>query len=163
MEEEVSIRNMHKECLTEMTENFTADRCPTCQQPASYARELDRYVHDDGSDNRRCWLAVARGGATAPIRPVDGSVITDISAFRLRLHGQRVVRATNNLLRAVERRTRDDVGTAAVLRYLLANLHGSSAADGELWLTDPQPALHGLALWAQRDPDGYVLLLPVDA
>lgn len=146
-----------------MTETHDAERCPVCQETSVYTRELDRYVHTDGSDNHPCWLALARGTATAPLRPVDGSVLTDITVFRLRLNGQRVVRATNNFLRAVERHTRDDASTAAVIRFLLAGARDSSAGDGELWLTDSYPALYGLPMWAQADPDGYVLLLPTDA
>jgi hypothetical protein len=35
--------------------------CPVCSADASYFRELDRYVHRDGSDNFPCWLAIGRG------------------------------------------------------------------------------------------------------
>lgn len=38
-----------------------AGKCPACQAPSYYARELDRYVHRDGSSNHACWLAVSRG------------------------------------------------------------------------------------------------------
>ncbi|MEU0977971.1 hypothetical protein [Streptomyces griseus] len=47
----------------------TKGLCPACQQPAAYTRELDRYVHTDGSDNRPCWLALSRGEVSAPDRP----------------------------------------------------------------------------------------------
>lgn len=141
----------------------TRDACPVCKQAATYARELDRYIHADGTDNRACWVTLARGTVAAPKRPADDEVLADISRLRLRLRGEQVVRATTNLLNAVARYAPDDTALAGILRYLLACVHDSSAGDGELWLTDDQPALHGLALWAQRDPDGFVLLLPVDA
>ncbi|WP_326787854.1 hypothetical protein [Streptomyces sp. NBC_00151] len=35
--------------------------CPVCSGDSSYFRELDRYVHRDGSGNSRCWLAIGRG------------------------------------------------------------------------------------------------------
>jgi hypothetical protein len=35
--------------------------CPACSADSSYFRELDRYVHRDGSSNARCWLAIGRG------------------------------------------------------------------------------------------------------
>lgn len=38
--------------------------CPICAAESSYFRELDRYVHYDGSDNRPCWLALSRGEAS---------------------------------------------------------------------------------------------------
>jgi hypothetical protein len=38
--------------------------CPLCGKEATYLQDSDRYVHDDGSDNRRCWrlLSVGRAG-----------------------------------------------------------------------------------------------------
>lgn len=36
--------------------------CPACEGAAHYVPEMDRYVHEGGSDNRSCWLAVTRGG-----------------------------------------------------------------------------------------------------
>ncbi|MEU0783281.1 hypothetical protein ABZ341_17120 [Streptomyces sp. NPDC006173] len=38
-------------------------RCPQCRAPSYYARELDRYIHEDGSANHACWLAINRGWA----------------------------------------------------------------------------------------------------
>ncbi|MFE4697145.1 hypothetical protein ACFRIC_08645 [Streptomyces sp. NPDC056738] len=35
--------------------------CPVCSGDSSYFRELDRYVHRDGSGNSRCWLVIGRG------------------------------------------------------------------------------------------------------
>lgn len=35
--------------------------CPVCSVDSAYSRELDRYVHYDGSNNRACWLAASRG------------------------------------------------------------------------------------------------------
>jgi hypothetical protein len=35
--------------------------CPACKAPSVYVRSLDRYVHEDGSDNRACWLSISRG------------------------------------------------------------------------------------------------------
>ncbi|MDX3229408.1 hypothetical protein [Streptomyces sp. ME19-01-6] len=137
--------------------------CPVCKQPATYARELDLYVHNDGSDNRTCLRALTTGAVQAPERPVVDDVLRDITGYQLRLHGERVVRATTNLLDAVGRYAPNDIAIAAILRFLLAQVHDSSAQDGKLWLTDDQPALNGLALWAQLDPDGFVLMLPVDA
>lgn len=37
--------------------------CPVCSVDSAYFRELDRYVHYDGSDNSRCWLAIGRGAS----------------------------------------------------------------------------------------------------
>lgn len=37
--------------------------CPACSAASSYVREMDRYVHSDGSENRACWLAITRGEA----------------------------------------------------------------------------------------------------
>lgn len=37
--------------------------CPACSADSSYFRELDRYVHYDGSDNQACWRAISRGEA----------------------------------------------------------------------------------------------------
>lgn len=37
--------------------------CPVCSADSAYFRELDRYVHRDGSDNFPCWLAIGRGEA----------------------------------------------------------------------------------------------------
>lgn len=37
--------------------------CPVCSVESAYSRELDRYVHRDGSDNFACWLAIGRGEA----------------------------------------------------------------------------------------------------
>lgn len=37
--------------------------CPACSLPSTYVQSLDRYMHDDGSDNRPCWLTVSRGHA----------------------------------------------------------------------------------------------------
>lgn len=41
--------------------------CPHCKQDSHYASKLDRYVHLDGSDNARCWLAISRG--ETPLQP----------------------------------------------------------------------------------------------
>ena len=35
--------------------------CPGCKAPSVYVRSLDRYVHEDGGDNRACWLTISRG------------------------------------------------------------------------------------------------------
>lgn len=35
--------------------------CPVCSVDSAYFRELDRYVHYDGSNNSPCWLAIGRG------------------------------------------------------------------------------------------------------
>ncbi|MEV4212926.1 hypothetical protein [Micromonospora sp. NPDC049662] len=39
--------------------------CPACGLEATYAADPDRYFHNDGSDNRPCWLRLVRGEATA--------------------------------------------------------------------------------------------------
>lgn len=44
--------------------------CPSCRVPSHYVRDLDRYVHADGSSNRTCWLALARGTVAAPAEVV---------------------------------------------------------------------------------------------
>lgn len=38
--------------------------CPACNSESIYVRYLDRYVHEDGSDNRSCWRAISRGQTT---------------------------------------------------------------------------------------------------
>lgn len=35
--------------------------CPACKAVSIYVRSLDRYVHEDGTDNRTCWLTISRG------------------------------------------------------------------------------------------------------
>lgn len=40
--------------------------CPACHARSVYVRSLDRYVHEDGSDNRPCWLAISRGETSRP-------------------------------------------------------------------------------------------------
>lgn len=32
--------------------------CPVCGRKSFLFRYLDRYFHDDGSDNRECWLNI---------------------------------------------------------------------------------------------------------
>ena len=36
-------------------------QCATCGSRAHYARDLDRYLHEDASDNGPCWVALLRG------------------------------------------------------------------------------------------------------
>lgn len=40
--------------------------CPNCGTRSVYVRSLDRYVHEDGSENRTCWLAISRGETNTP-------------------------------------------------------------------------------------------------
>lgn len=40
--------------------------CPACAADAVLVRLLDRFFHEDGSDNRPCWRQVSRGVAVAP-------------------------------------------------------------------------------------------------
>ena len=35
--------------------------CPACQKPSTYDRRQDRFLHDDGSDNRSCWAYISSG------------------------------------------------------------------------------------------------------
>jgi hypothetical protein len=148
----------------------TTEPCPACQAPTVYARELDRYVHEDGADNRTCWRAVSRGTATAPYRPGSADVLVDLPAAGIHVHldGRPAIRATTNLMDTLARRiaagppTEQAAAFTAVLRYALAGARDSSAADGELRLTSEQGGLDGGALWAQLDPDGYVLMLRTD-
>jgi hypothetical protein len=148
----------------------TTEPCPACQAPTVYARELDRYVHDDGSDNQACWRALSRGTITAPYRPGTSDVLVDLAAAGIHVHldGRPAVRATVNLMDTLARRipagppSEQAAAFSAVLRYALAGARDSSAGDGELLVTPEQAALYGLALWAQLDPDGFVLMLPTD-
>jgi hypothetical protein len=50
--------------------------CSACGAESVHVRSLDRQVHTDGSDNRRCWLAitcedVAVNYVYVPSRPRD--------------------------------------------------------------------------------------------
>lgn len=47
--------------------------CPVCGVPSYYARVSDRFVHEDGSANRDCWLAILRGD-----RPGDDRTPTEL-------------------------------------------------------------------------------------
>jgi len=40
---------------------MTTLHCPGCGSPALYIRQLDRYVHSDGTLNDDCWVACTRG------------------------------------------------------------------------------------------------------
>jgi hypothetical protein len=46
-----------------MPDDTPGARCPACSLDAIYTRELDRYFHADGTDNRDCWCAMSRGDA----------------------------------------------------------------------------------------------------
>ena len=35
--------------------------CPCCGGESIYSRDLDRYLHLDGTGNRECWVAISRG------------------------------------------------------------------------------------------------------
>ncbi len=35
--------------------------CAACAKPSIYMRDWDRMVHEDGSDNRRCWRMITSG------------------------------------------------------------------------------------------------------
>lgn len=37
--------------------------CPVCGTRSYYARRLDRFIHDDGSENASCWRALKDGTA----------------------------------------------------------------------------------------------------
>ena len=37
------------------------DNCPVCDKPSTLVRDLDRYVHEDGSSNVSCWGTITRG------------------------------------------------------------------------------------------------------
>lgn len=37
------------------------ESCPVCGKESMLCRRLDRYLHLDGSDNGRCWMALLRG------------------------------------------------------------------------------------------------------
>ena len=43
-------------------------RCVECSKPAIFSRELDRFLHIDGSDNRRCWTETTSGRADWKIK-----------------------------------------------------------------------------------------------
>lgn len=95
-------------------------KCPACGVESLYAREQDRYIHADGSNNRDCWAQISQGGrrarspkltvipggsATTPI-PGRKIVVTrgsDIKARRIEWWLQdMIVKAEINLLVARE-------------------------------------------------------------
>lgn len=39
----------------------TEVHCPACGAQAHYLPQMDRYYHDDGSDNRKCFVDLHRG------------------------------------------------------------------------------------------------------
>jgi hypothetical protein len=45
--------------------------CPKCGRDAVYARDLDRYLHLDGSENHSCWVAISRGEVLAFAREAE--------------------------------------------------------------------------------------------
>lgn len=47
--------------LFELREVSEASCCPACGKQSEYHRDLDRYVHSDGSPNDPCWLRTLRG------------------------------------------------------------------------------------------------------
>lgn len=49
-----------------------SESCPACRKPVHYIPATDRYSHDDGSENARCWTAVFRSSlaVVAQIEPL---------------------------------------------------------------------------------------------
>lgn len=37
------------------------DNCPACGKASIHAPSMDRHLHQDGTDNRNCWLRIVRG------------------------------------------------------------------------------------------------------
>lgn len=100
----------------------------------------------------------------APSGAFGDAVLVDVSVYELSLNNRPVVRATAALLDAANR-YRPVVGHSGVTAALNAAVtaaRDSSAQDGELFVTGPLEALGGREVWAQLDPDGYVLMLPDD-
>lgn len=42
------------------------EKCPACGSRSLLVRQLDRYVHIDGSENHDCWLRISRGEVQCP-------------------------------------------------------------------------------------------------
>lgn len=92
------------------------------------------------------------------------AVLVDISEYELTLKGHPVVRATAALVDTANQ-YRPIVDHTAVRRALSAALavaRDSSRQDGELMVTGRLEAFGGREVWAQLDPDGYVLMFPED-
>ena len=45
--------------------------CPACEKPSKYDRKADRYLHDDGTENRKCWAYIASGRIDDPWWSLD--------------------------------------------------------------------------------------------
>ena len=54
--------------------------CPCCGADAIYYSGLDRYVHANGADNRRCWAHISQG-KTDPVTPVLADQVLARSAL----------------------------------------------------------------------------------
>lgn len=53
--------------------------CPACGRASLFVRQIDRYVHEDGTGNDQCWLSILRGGRkTKPRKPAAPDQLTPV-------------------------------------------------------------------------------------
>ncbi|MET7983012.1 hypothetical protein [Streptomyces sp. NPDC005281] len=92
------------------------------------------------------------------------AVLVDIRTYELTLNSESVVRATATLLDTANRHQPlvTHMPVRAALVAALACARDSVEQNGELFIAGPQEAIGGREVWAQLDPDGYVLMLPED-
>lgn len=57
-------------CITSTRPDAQAP-CPACFAPSTYVRSFDRFLHNDGSGNKACWVRIVRGEAHAEQRAFD--------------------------------------------------------------------------------------------
>lgn len=51
----------HPQVMAELYSDDEHNVCPACGKPSKYDRKQDRYLHDDGSNNRPCWVHISSG------------------------------------------------------------------------------------------------------
>lgn len=65
--------------------------CPLCGRNSWYTRALDRYTHQDGSENLTCWLTLSRGEPAVSVA-VQGESCDSVPVFaRSSSAGRRVI------------------------------------------------------------------------
>lgn len=99
-----------------------------------------------------------------PAGAFGDAVLVDVSVYELTLNGSPVIRATAALLDAANghRPIVEHAAVRPLLSAALASARDSVEQNGELFIAGPLEALGGREVWAQLDPDGYVLMLPED-
>jgi hypothetical protein len=115
--------------------------CPACGTEASYSRDLDRYVHVNGADNRSCWAQITRGEATQE-NPLTKALLTRSALHELPdpepLIDDTLDQGTVSLL----------YGPWGVGKSFLAQDWGASVATARPWQgrrTEKRPVLYAAA------------------